>query len=165
MMEGNKGSKKAQSAMEYLMTYGWAILIISLAIVIIFELINVNSLPVQQCVLPAGFSCLNYFLIQNGLLQINFVQTTQYPINITAIGCSNPSAVTNMFVTNPSHQAVGNAIPVSSNYSVSVQCYSNGTKLTGQPGTIFSGWVAINYTQAYTNIPGTVFGKITTKFT
>ncbi|MDE1860614.1 MAG: hypothetical protein KGH72_02740 [Candidatus Micrarchaeota archaeon] len=164
-MAAIEGSKKAQSAMEYLMTYGWAILIISLAIVIVFELINVNSLPVQQCIMPAGFSCINYFMLQNGLLSINILQTTQYPINITAIGCTTVAGVSNMQATNIAKPALGVAVPISSNYSMNVQCFANGTVATGNPGSIFSGWVAINYTQAYTNIPQTVFGKLTTKYT
>lgn len=156
---------KLQSAMEYLMTYGWAILIISLALVIIFELVNINSIPVQQCVMPAGFSCINYYLAQNGLLSINILQSTSYPINITAIGCNNPASTTNMQNTNPAHPLNGNFVPISSNFTISILCYSNASVATGRPGIFYSGYIAINYTQAYTNIPQTVFGRLTTKFT
>src|SRR5271154_1936866 len=88
---------KLQSAMEYLTTYGWAILIIGIALIVIFSLVSSGATqPPQQCLLPAGFSCLNYYMTQNGMLQLNLLQSTQYPITITSVGCNNPESVTRM---------------------------------------------------------------------
>ena len=42
MNMGNKGNK-AQSAMEYLMTYGWAILIIAVVLAVLFSLNVFNA--------------------------------------------------------------------------------------------------------------------------
>ncbi len=53
-------SMKGQSAMEYLMTYGWAILIIAIVLVALFELgiFGGSTLP-TACVAQSGFICSN----------------------------------------------------------------------------------------------------------
>ena len=51
---------KLQSAVEYLTTYGWAILIIAIVIMALFEIIA-GAPQAQECILPAGFSC-PYFI-------------------------------------------------------------------------------------------------------
>ena len=127
---------KLQSAMEYLTTYGWAILIIGIALVVIFGLISQQPQS-QTCLPPAGFSCINYFMAQNGLLYLNLLQATQDPIQITALGCNTPESVGQMdYGTsyNTGNQvdtfpttAPAN-IPIGANYTFAVQCYSGTTR-------------------------------------
>src|SRR5208337_1559597 len=66
----------AQSAMEYLMTYGWAILAISIAIGALYVLgiLNPTAFVSQQCLLSAGLSCSVVGMSTNGLITINLVQ-------------------------------------------------------------------------------------------
>jgi hypothetical protein len=66
------GNKKAQSAMEYLMTYGWAILIIAIVLAALFSLgvFSSSSFTGTVCVASSGFLCSNPIL-HNG----NFVAT------------------------------------------------------------------------------------------
>ena len=96
---------KLQSAIEYLSTYGWAILILSIVAVVFFTFLNLTASSPQECVLPAGLSCQNYFMTQNGLLTLNLFQSTSNPIGITAIGCTNPQSLANVIpvnaITNP----------------------------------------------------------------
>ncbi len=68
---------KAQSAMEYLMTYGWAILIIAVVLAALFELgvFNGSNLAPQACIAQAGFVCKNPIYTANGI-GITFGQTT-----------------------------------------------------------------------------------------
>ena len=77
-MFGKKnGDMKAQSAMEYLMTYGWAILIIAVVLAALFELgvFNGSNLAPQACIAQAGFQCTS--LIYNSLgISFTFGQTT-----------------------------------------------------------------------------------------
>jgi hypothetical protein len=164
---------KLQSAIEYLSTYGWAILILSIVGVVFFTFINVSSSSPQECILPAGFSCQNFFMTQNGLLTLNLLQTTSDPIGVTAIGCTNPQSFSYDLpvnqVTNPPATGLPVNIlemPIGSNYIFSnIQCYSNGTAFFGRIGSIFTGYVEINYTNSYTGIPGTIYGKISVKAT
>ncbi len=59
---------KAQSAMEYLMTYGWAILIIGIVLVALFALgiFNTGSFINNTCFTVAGFTCSSYSLTSTG---------------------------------------------------------------------------------------------------
>lgn len=52
-------AKKAQSAMEYLMTYGWAILIIAVVLAALFYLgvFNGTSFNGNTCIAGAGYLC------------------------------------------------------------------------------------------------------------
>lgn len=169
---------KLQSAMEYLTTYGWAILIIGLAIAVLFELISgATSNPTQVCSPPAGFSCPTFFMSQNGLLQFNLLQATQSPISITALGCGNSQAValsrmdyTPMLTTPPSGNQLDTFpitmpanVPIGANETFSVQCYSNNTAYFGQINNVYSGYVTVNYTNAYTQFPNTIYGKVVVK--
>lgn len=153
---------KLQSAIEYLTTYGWAILIISIALIVIFSLISSHPQS-QECLLPSGFSCINYFMAQNGLLTLNFLQSTQYPIQLTAVGCNNPEAIGQMDSANQVDFAVPANIPIGSNYTASIQCFSNSTAFSGQINQYYSGYVVLNYTNAYTDFPNTIYGRINVK--
>ncbi|MFQ5475271.1 MAG: hypothetical protein ACE5DM_05545 [Candidatus Nanoarchaeia archaeon] len=69
--------KKAQAAMEFLMTYGWAILVVLAAIgaMSYFGVFTPTDLLPEHCALTAGVACEDYivypggatFLIRNGL--------------------------------------------------------------------------------------------------
>jgi hypothetical protein len=51
-------AKRAQSAMEYLMTYGWAILIIAVVLAALFQLGVFSGIGAPTfCIAQAGFSC------------------------------------------------------------------------------------------------------------
>ena len=50
-------NKKAQSAMEYLMTYGWAILVVLIALGALFYLGVFNPKTVNTCTATAPISC------------------------------------------------------------------------------------------------------------
>jgi hypothetical protein len=52
---------KTQAAMEFLMTYGWAILVtlIALGTLVYFNTLNPKGTLPDQCALFAGVSCLN----------------------------------------------------------------------------------------------------------
>ena len=63
-----KLSSKAQSAMEYLITYGWAILIIAVVLGVLFQLGVFNlSLP-NECMAYSGYYCQNSTLSTTGVL-------------------------------------------------------------------------------------------------
>jgi hypothetical protein len=55
----NATIKKAQSAMEYLMTYGWAILIIAVVLGVLFSMgvFSGNNILGTACIARAGFLC------------------------------------------------------------------------------------------------------------
>ncbi len=72
-----KLNTSAQSAMEYLITYGWAILIIAVVLAALFELgvfSGGQSLP-QACIAEAGFICKSPIYTASGIT-FTFGQTT-----------------------------------------------------------------------------------------
>lgn len=69
--------KKAQAAMEFLMTYGWAILVVLIAIGALTYLVDFKSLIGNRCQLTAPLYCKSYkadagkatLLLRNGLTE------------------------------------------------------------------------------------------------
>ncbi len=72
-----KAYKKAQSAMEYLMTYGWAILIIAIVLAALFSLgvFSSSSFLGTTCVASSGYLCQSP-LLHAGSLTFTFGQST-----------------------------------------------------------------------------------------
>ncbi len=89
--------KSGQAAMEFLMTYGWAILavLISIAALAYFGVLNPSRFLPQSCTLFPGIACTDVtvnnagvsLVIQNGLGQ------NLNPFTISIPGCSPASAV------------------------------------------------------------------------
>ena len=65
----SQGKTKAQSAMEYLMTYGWAILVIAIIVSLLFALGVFNGLfgTPNLCTPQPGFTCVNPIYGVNGI--------------------------------------------------------------------------------------------------
>jgi len=85
--------KKAQAAMEFLMTYGWAILVVLIAIGALTYLVDFKSLVGNRCQLTAPLYCASYkadpaiatLLIKNGLTD----QITVTSIELVDEGCTD----------------------------------------------------------------------------
>ena len=154
-------SRKAQSAMEYLMTYGWAILIIGIALAAMFQmgLFNPSKYVTDTCTLPSGLTCGSFFLYPNGLLTVSIGNGLQDPINVTAIGCSQNKTTTNMQIpyNPPSNQIY---IPIGGSRTFNINCVGASSLA---PGQLYTGYLVINYTDDVTLFPQTVFGRIAIK--
>ena len=149
---------KAQSAMEYLTTYGWAILIIAVVVSVLAAsgFFSAKTYTRNFCIFPADFSCVNGYLASTGNFFINLQQSTTAPINITAMGCNTNATVAYMTqYAPPVYLQIGN------NVTKSVACfYINGTAYVQPPGTVFRGYFIINYTDLQTGFPHTEIGKL-----
>ncbi len=86
----NKKTLKGQSAMEYLMTYGWAILIIAVVLAALFELgvFGSGGTP-QACIAQSGYICATPTFSANGttgsFINFSFGQNTGqtfYSVNV-----------------------------------------------------------------------------------
>jgi len=85
--------KKAQAAMEFLMTYGWAILVVLIAIGALTYLVDFKSLVGNRCQLTAPLYCKSYkadvgsvtLLIRNALPE----QITVNSIELVDEGCTD----------------------------------------------------------------------------
>lgn len=156
---------RIQSAIEYLMTYGWAILIISVALSALYisGLFNPSTEAGTACVLPAGFSCPSIILTPNGILTINILQSNIFSLNVTAIGCNTNITTAHMTIPNnpPSNQI---NIPSGGSYTFpSIQCYAGSAAYSGTVGSEFAGYISLNYTSLQAGLPQTVVGKLFAK--
>ncbi|MEM0148890.1 MAG: hypothetical protein QW774_01370 [Candidatus Micrarchaeaceae archaeon] len=153
---------KTQSAVEYLVTYGWMFLIVAAVLAAMFALglFNPSAYSGQECVLEAGFSCVNYYMASNGLLTIDIEQVTSEPINVTAIGCNENSTSIKMgTVYSPASNEI--AMPIGSSYTFNVECYDQyGNPVSLPVGSMFSGSIILNYTNTLTGFPNIMFGRI-----
>jgi hypothetical protein len=152
-----KGILKSQSAMEYLMTYGWAILILGIVASALFALgiFNPGQSASQVCQLEAGFICANYYMVQNGILTLNIIQSTTVPVNITAVGCNTNSTLITTQNIKPQDY-----MPIGSNVTINVQCYDGSLPFSGKINQLYLGNLQLNYTDATTGFPQIIYGNI-----
>ncbi len=155
---------RLQTAIEYLTTYGWAITILGVVLLLLFAtgFFNPSNYEAQECVMTSSFSCLSFFMAGNGILTLNLQQSTNSAINITALGCTQNGTAYNMQkpFNPPSNQIF---LSIGGNYTFSVQCYTGLTPVSSLTSTVFSGAIIINYTNEITNLPGKASGKLIVK--
>ncbi len=164
-MEKQNKAKRAQSAMEYLLTYGWAILIIIivLAALVAIGVFNQQSTVNNQCLLPNDFTCTARLYSSNSLLVINILQSTSSPVSISAIGCNNQNVLSNMVGTNPPSNVV--VVPIGQNRTFDTFCYANDTLANVASGQIFKGDILVNYTDLSSNFNHTIVGQLVVRAT
>jgi hypothetical protein len=97
-------SKKAQAAMEFLMTYGWALLVVLVAIgaLAFFGVLNPGQFLPSQCAAFAGLSCVSYVAVSNGAStngELNFqfqnglgYTLTSFTADVLLTGAASPLA-------------------------------------------------------------------------
>ena len=153
--------------MEYLMTYGWALLVIVIVIAILL-LINPFSAP-QGCRFDQlGFTCSNAIVTgSNGFVYLSVTNGNSNAITVTNVTCvSGTSPTTPPFTTQYTSGVNGafwyNSLiqpqttfsltnyttGVAGTYTQNVTCrmgYNNPAVFSGTPGTTFSGLVYIYY--------------------
>ncbi len=95
--------KKAQAAMEFLMTYGWAIFIVlgAIAALTFSGVLNPGRFLPDSCTFPSGFTCVDTAVISSSSDYFDFALKNDngFSVNITGIlddsgsddDCSSPS--------------------------------------------------------------------------
>ncbi len=163
-------SISAQSAIEYLMTYGWAILIIAVVLAALFELgvFNGSNLSPQACIAQAGFVCKNPVYTANGI-GIIFGQTTgrEYFDSFMFIAAEGePLSGTGIpqNFTDPSNGLfIGNLLPgqtVGADFNASKFAYGQ-IPANAPIGTPFAGYVWLGYCLSPCSAP-TAYSKVAT---
>ena len=142
---------KAQSAMEYLMTYGWAILIIAVVLGALFSLgvFSGSSIIGTSCIAGPGFYCQNPVLA-GGKLTFSFGQNTGATVYNAIVWVANQS--TTPGTTPPFFTGSGNGVYYGSQTytslasgqvvtpSITLSAYN-----TAPIGTSFTGYVWLAY--------------------
>lgn len=133
--------KKGQAAMEFLMTYGWAILVVLVAIgaLAYFGVLSPGKYLPEQCIIGPGFSCDAFKIVgTNGAAEI-----------IVRNGGTDELTLVSMVLTKIGGTAVTLAcdpaiVPVGSTTS----CTATNDNLKGSAGEAFKGDMAFTYTAA-----------------
>ena len=139
--------KKSQAAMEFLMTYGWAILVVLAAIAALayFGVLSPEKFLPEKCLIETGFTCIgskvesaqSTIVLSNGLGKSVTIDSIQIGGCTTTFSTSLTSGDENTFVI--------------------TGCSNGDVKDT------FKGDIAIKFTEKRTNLSKTAYGVITTK--
>ncbi len=142
-----KFSRKSQAAMEFLMTYGWAILVVLVAIgaLAYFGVLSPDRFLPSKCTLPAGIACTDFRIDAPSTINVvlrNGMGFDATSVSVTASGCTTADAT-------PATIANGDL----GSYAVT------GCTLTA--GSKYSGDVNVTYTNADSSLVHVVQGSMT----
>ncbi len=143
---------KAQAAMEFLMTYGWAILVVLAAIAVLayFGVLSPDMFFPQRCYLPSGITCLDH---EVGSSRITLVLRNNFGSQIIINRISITGTNTNACFDNESITLLNNE-----NAVVTLSGCNNGNI-----GQKFDGNINVTYTKESGLrhlMQGTLRGKI-----
>ncbi len=140
--------KKSQAAMEFLMTYGWAILVVLAAIAALayFGVLSPEKFLPEKCILQPGIACVSHkvepakvtLVISNGLGRTIIVNS------IDVGGCSG--TFTESMISGVDHTFV-----------------IGGSCSNGVAKEKFKADITMGYTEKDTNLTKTVYGNLNTK--
>ena len=141
-------NKKSQAAMEFLMTYGWAILVVLAAIAALayFGVLSPEKFLPEKCILQPGIACVSHkvettkvtLIIANGLGRTITINS------IVVGGCSGTFSDT-----------------VSS--GIDKTFVIGGSCNNGVQKDKFKADITLSYTEKDTNLTKTAFGNLNTK--
>ena len=167
------GRPRAQSAIDFITSYGIVILVLSVTIYVILQLGVFNSqIAPNYCNAAPSFSCSAYIIYPNGTLTFLLGQTLGGSISITGIGCSsvingtgNGPAFGNVQLTGsntfyPTNGfAKGTILRSNSPQEFSIYCYNSGSGIPAKAplGSGFIGYLWLNYT--YSGLPSNYITK------
>lgn len=138
-------NKKSQAAMEFLMTYGWAILVVLVAVgaLAYFGVLSPDKFLPAKCTLPAGIACLDHKATQNSL-DVRIQNSLGYDIAINSVKATDCTAL-------GSQATLGNGAAATYTFV----CAITGTKYNGQ--------LNITFTPTETTIQHTLQGQIVSR--
>ena len=126
---------KLQSAMEYLVTYGWAVLVIGIVLGVMYQygLFSSAGASGNSCLAEVGYTCSGAALDSNGVLSATIGSSTA--ITITGTGCSSNSSAPSAF------NSVNVQLQAYQSNSMAFSCSIRSTAI----GSQFSGTLWIQY--------------------
>jgi hypothetical protein len=141
--------KKAQAAMEFLMTYGWAILVVLAAIAALayFGVLSPDRFLPEKCTLPSGIACLD-FRYTGSAIQMSIQNGQGFDMNNISVAVNGTNCVASDTTTAPT-------LTNGQKATYSVSC----TPLSGK----FKGAVTINYVNQETGMSHSKVGEIIVK--
>ena len=89
-------NKKGQAALEFLLTYSWAILVVIVIIgaLAYFGVLNPENFIPERCTLSAGISC-DDFVYDSNTFELQFTNAFGRSIEISSITLTSPTGLPN----------------------------------------------------------------------
>ncbi|MCW6160183.1 MAG: YncE family protein [Candidatus Micrarchaeales archaeon] len=125
---------KGQSAIEYLTTYGWTILVVIIVIALLFVITKPSA--GSNCIPESGYSCTSPALNASGYLEVTFSENLNLGnITVTGLQCTTGP------VTPSTFQAADYVLEPNTYSNLIVHCPIS----SGAIGNSFSGYLWIQY--------------------
>ena len=156
--------RKGQAAMEFLMTYGWAILVVLAAIgaLAYFGVLSPDRFLPDKCVASPPFTCAEYKAANTtgySWLTLRFQNNAGYDIKVFNVSLVKTQTGAGCFGWNdtnlPANGVMSNGESVSVRFNV-----SSGTGCTGLSGSKFKSDYQIIYMQADGTVNKTATGNV-----
>ncbi len=140
---------KAQAAMEYLMTYGWAILVIVIVLAALLYLGVFTPKPPEFCQMPPGLGCTSAYLDSStDELSITIYNSFQKDMTVIALGCTDQDGATytcTVDMCGAAYPPDGATIPRGSGKKFTLPCYYENEAVDFSNGETYIGKVNIKY--------------------
>ena len=149
-------NKKSQAALEFLMTYGWAILVVLVAVgaLAYFGVLSPDRFLPAKCTLQSGIACLDHKAIP---IQVQVVIQNSLGYDISSVivkagGCGIDST------TKPT-------LPNGDKGTYTITCDSDPIAVGNQPltGSKYNAQLNVSYTITETGLAHNNLGQITTR--
>lgn len=146
--------------MEFMMTYGWAILVLVVVLGALFYIgvFNPQGNAPSACTLPSGLSCYVYKVDSNAQLTLDIGQATGKKLRITGVACSKAASpaltAVDVEIKSGSHKLVTDG--------VTVTC-KEADDSTPSTSLYYKGKLVISYTEVDTGLLHTITGDITAR--
>ena len=122
--------KKSQAALEFIMTYGWAILVVLVAIgaLAYFGVLSPDKFLPAKCTMQAGLACIDHKATASSL-KIIAKNSLGYDITVTDIKAQQCTAQTGLSISVTN----GNNLD-----TTALTCVNSGSKYNGQINITFT---------------------------
>ena len=150
--------KKGQAAMEFLMTYGWAILVVIAAIAALayFGVLDPARLLPERCQFPAGVDCVDKAAVDATSITVALRNNIGFKMQVDDIASSVGSCTTEQIAIGVGGSAQSLAQNVSNNEVFRI--LFTGCSLTS--GDRFDADVTVTYTNMETGLTHDAVGDI-----
>ncbi len=159
----SKINKKSQAALEFIMTYGWAILVVLVAVgaLAYFGVLSPDKFLPSKCTLQAGIGCMDHKASSTtNQLQVRVQNSLGYAVNVDKVSAAGCTCQSNPVVAPCVAYAGGGASTLdnggSSTYTLTCPTPTLSTSK-------YNGNFNITYTNQETSIQHVNQGQITTK--
>jgi hypothetical protein len=131
--------RKAQAALEFLTTYGWAFIVILVMIgaLAYFGVLNPGKTMPNKCIVEAGFECRDYQITSNSVA-IAMANRKGGGFTVSGVEASSDAGTTGSCSVNPT------TVPVDADFNISCTGADFSTAVGEKVKVVFS----VNYTMA-----------------